>query len=140
MSKLLIASLALATASATSAASQDQIGETCSGSETVRIGDQAPKTLPFSVSFSADLAKRRYCYGQCGPGQSFAIADAAADPIQLANLRGEQTRLTTFDRRRHVLTDHQIFDSPVGRIVRDATASCKPSAFTEPAGSPAKAG
>lgn len=113
----------------------DRFGETCSGTETVTIGSQPPRTLPYTLAFSADLGVRRYCYDACGAGQSFAIADATTTPIRLADLdRGSQSRHLFFDRAAQTLTDDQSFDAGLGLVTRHAKASCHEAPFTAPAG------
>ena len=85
---------------ATPALASETLGEICSGSEIVQSGSQPPKTLPYHVSFSADLAGRAYCYGACGKVESFPISDPSSVPIKLADLKSSgQVRYITFDPR-----------------------------------------
>lgn len=122
---------ALAALGATAASGPDQFGESCSGTETVQVGANAPKVVPYALKFSADLAAGYYCYAQCKPQQTYAIKDHTSDPIKLADLRGNQDRLLTFDRRTAVLTDHQVIRL-LGVTTRNAKAICRPAAFHKP--------
>ncbi len=111
-----------------------QFGETCTGTETVSLGDEPPRTAAYALTFSADLGAARYCYDACSPGQSFAIADAASAPVKLADLdRGGQSRHILFDRAAQTLTDDQVFDAGFGLVTRHARASCQEAPFTRPA-------
>lgn len=118
----------------TGAASPDRFGEICSGSETVTVGSQPPRTLPYDLSFSADLAAGRYCYDKCGPAQSFAIANAHAAPIRLADLDDgpRQSRHLVFDRAAQALTDDQSLDAGLAIVKRHARAQCHAALFTAP--------
>jgi hypothetical protein len=138
--KIAVLASALALAWATSAAAADRMGETCSGTETVQVGTQPPKTEPYALTFSADLTTKSYCYDTCGPDQTYAISDAASDPIRLADFdaddgqEGSQTRLIEFDRRSGTLTDDQSMNLGfLGKVVRHATARCSASTFHQPA-------
>lgn len=132
--KLAILVSALALAGPTTSLAADRIGEACSGTETVQVGTQAPTTVPYALTFSADLSAKSYCYDKCGPDQSYAIGDSGSDPVKLADMdHGGQTRLITFDRRTGVLSDYQSFDAGLGRIVRKASARCRSATFHEPA-------
>lgn len=111
---------------------QDEIGETCTGTETVQIGANAPKVVPYTLTFSADLAAGYYCYAECRPGQTDAITDSHSDPIKLADLNaGSQIRLITFDRKTSVLTDYQVF-TVLATVRRNARAACQPAPFHKP--------
>lgn len=125
--------LALLALGSTSAAGQDQFGESCSGTETIQVGANAPKVVPYALKFSADLAAGYYCYAECKPQQTYAIKDQMSDPIRLADVRGgNQSRLLTFDRRTAALTDHQTIRL-LGITTRDARATCRSAAFRKPA-------
>lgn len=135
--KLAIFASTLALIGSTSAYRIDKIGESCSGTETLQIGTQAPLTVPFALTFSADLSAKSYCYDRCGPDQTFAISDNTSDPIKLADLdHAGQTRAMTFDRRSGMLTDYENFDGGLGRVVRKALARCRAVAFRQPAALP----
>jgi hypothetical protein len=124
--------LALLTLGSTSASGQDQFGESCSGTETIQVGANAPQVVPYALIFSADLAAGYYCYAECKPQQTYAIKDRMSDPIKLADMRGNyQDRLLTFDRRTAVLTDHQTIRL-LGITTRDAKANCRSTAFHKP--------
>ncbi|KQM22162.1 hypothetical protein [Novosphingobium sp. Leaf2] len=112
----------------------DTFGEVCTGTETLKVGDQPGRTLPYTLTFSADLITGYYCYGPCGPAQTFAISDARSDPLILANLnRAGQVRRITFDAHKMLLTDHQVYRvGMIGPIVRNASASCRPVPFHQP--------
>ncbi|WP_067733390.1 hypothetical protein [Novosphingobium naphthalenivorans] len=130
MKPVAIAGLSVLLLGAAPAAPSAQFGESCSGSETVKVGTAAPKTLPYHLDFSADLALDSYSYGQCLPNQSYRIADPASHPLKLADLdRAGQVRHIAFDRAAGRITDYQIFDSPLGRIERKASGTCKPAPF-----------
>lgn len=117
----------------TSAYGADKIGESCSGTEAVQIGAQAPKIVPYSLVFSADLTAGSYCYDKCGPDQTYAISSSTADSIKLADMDGGgQKRLIVFDRRSAELTDYQVINV-LERVVRNAKATCVAAAFREPA-------
>lgn len=66
-----ICAFAFATLGSTSAYGQDQIGERCSGTETIQVGAGAPKVVPYALTFSADLAAGYYCFAQCKPEQTY---------------------------------------------------------------------
>lgn len=122
-------------AAAAPAASTDRISESCTGSETVQTGGGKASTLPYSLVFSADLARKLYCYGACGRDQSFAIADAGSDPIQLARLDAAgQVRHISYWRRIGRLTDDQVIGVGPIRVVRHATARCRPAPYLQPPG------
>lgn len=132
--KLAILASALALVGSPPAYAADKIGESCSGTETVQIGSQAPQTVPYAITFSADLAAKAYCYDKCGPDQTYAISDSTPALVKLADLdRGSQKRRMTFDRRSARLTDYQAFDAGLGPVVRNATATCRAAPFHEPA-------
>ncbi len=110
----------------------DRIAERCNGLETIKVGAQPAKTAPYSLVFSADLSAGYYCYAECRQAQSFAIGDAKSNPIKIADLHTpQQTRLIRFDRNSSTLTDHQVIDL-LGRVERNATATCHPAPFHEP--------
>jgi hypothetical protein len=132
--KLVILVSALALCGASSASASDQFGEICTGTETVQVGTQAPKSVPYTLTFSADLRAGSYCYDKCGSDQTYIVSNSSSDPVKLADLSsGGQERMLTFDRRNAVLTDYQSFDAGLGRIVRKASAQCRPAAFHQPA-------
>ncbi len=134
MKIVLVAALAMMTGAANAA---DRFGETCRGTETVRVGDQPARTLPYALAFSADLAAGTYCTAGCGRDQSYAIADPRSQPIRLADLdRAGQIRHLTFDRASARLTDEQSFDPGLGKVVRHASATCTPAPFHAPAARP----
>ena len=126
-----ICAFALATLGSTSAYGQDQFGERCSGTETIQVGAGAPKIVPYALKFSADLAAGYYCYAQCKSDQTYAISDRASNPIKLADVRGSQSRLMTFDRRTAILTDHQNIRL-LKNTKRSAKATCRAAAFHKP--------
>ena len=88
-----VCAFALATLGSTSAYGQDQFGERCSGTETIQVGAGAPKVVPYSITFSADLATVYYCYAQCKPEHVYAITDRASNPIKLADVRGKSVSI-----------------------------------------------
>ena len=127
-----IYAVALAILGSTSAYGQDHIGESCSGTETIQVDANEPKIVPYTLTFSADLATGYYCYAECKPEQTFAIKDATSDPIKLADLHvSSQTRSITFDRRTAILTDHQIIRL-LGTTTRNAKATCRAGPFHKP--------
>lgn len=104
------------------------IVEECRGTETVKIGSAEPKSVPYSLTFKADLVANTYCYGYCTKEQTYSIADAKSVPMKLADLeRDGQERHLIFDRVSGKLTDYQVFDAGLGTVTRSATAVCKPS-------------
>ena len=112
---------------------EQTFGETCTGTEIVQIGAQNPKTLPYNLTFSADLKGRAYCYGPCGKDQSFQITDAAAVPIRLADLdNAGQVRRLTFDPRTSTVSDYQVFKAGMAVVTRRASATCEKSVFHAP--------
>lgn len=124
----------------TSAVAADQFGETCSGTETIEVGTQPPKTGPYSLTFSADLKTKSYCYGPCGPEETYVISDSTSNPIKLADINpdngqvGGQKRSIVFDPQSGKLTDYQFMNlGGLGGVTKRATAQCHPSAFHEPA-------
>lgn len=122
----------LATMGSTSAYGQDHIAERCSGTETIQVGAEAPRTAPYTLTFSADLAAGYYCYAECKPEQTYRIKDRASDPIKLADTSsGLQIRQITFDRKTAVLTDRQVL-TVLGTVKRDAKAACRPAFFRKP--------
>ncbi|USI75002.1 hypothetical protein [Sphingomonas morindae] len=103
--------------------------EDCHGTETVKIGNGAPRTIPYALSFKADLAAGTYCYGSCTKAQTYPIADAASSPLKLSDMAsGGQARHLLFDRVTGRLTDDQQFDAGLGTVTRRAVAICKPPA------------
>ena len=129
ISLALIALLAIANAPVPS----ERIAEACTGTETVQIGAQPAKTLPYTLTFSSDLKRGSYCYDACGRDQTYPIADAKAQPIKLADLDGAgQIRHLTFDPATSTLTDFQIFDAGLGKVTRRALGVCKPATFRAP--------
>src|SRR5690348_7398350 len=96
MKHLFSIALAALAASGTAIAEPVRFAATCSGSETVKVGDQPLKTLPYALAFSADLQRRLYCYDRCKREDTYSIADGSADPVRLADfaLAGEMRRLT----------------------------------------------
>ena len=111
---------------------QDQLGETCNGTETVSINGGASKVHPYTLDFSVDLATGYYCYAECKPDQTYAIKNRNSDPIKLGDTNGgPYERLITFDRKTSTLTDHQIIKL-VGRIETVYSATCRTSTFHEP--------
>lgn len=129
ISLALIALLAIANAPVPS----ERIAEACAGTETVQIGAQPAKTLPYTLTFSADLKRGSYCYDACGKDQTYPIADAKAQPIKLADLdRGGQVRHLTFDPATATLNDFQTFDVGLGKVTRQALGVCKPATFHAP--------
>lgn len=126
-----ICAFALAILGSTSAYGQDRFGERCRGTETIRVGTGMPKVVPYALTFSVDLASGYYCYAQCKPEQTYAIGDRVSDPIKLADFRGSQSRLMTFDRKTAILTDHQNIRI-LGNMERSAKATCRPAAFHSP--------
>jgi hypothetical protein len=131
--KLIVLALTLVSIGSTSAFAPDKVSESCTGTETVQIGAQLPKTLPYSLDFSADLSSKSYCYDKCDRAETYAISDATSNPIQLADLDGGgQTRRLIYDRNKSVLTDYQIIAAGPIRVVRNASATCKPAKFREP--------
>jgi hypothetical protein len=128
-----LAFLAIALASVGSAGAPDRLGEKCTGTETVQIGSQPPKTLAYSLNFSADLKSNLYCYDKFGRDQTYAIADADSNTIKLADLdHGGQIRYLTFDRSSSMLTDYQVFDAGLAMVMRSASAMCRATTFHEP--------
>ena len=124
--------IALAMLGSQPAYGQDEVGETCSGTETVQLGVDAPKVVPYTLTFSADLASGYYCYAECRPDQTYAIKDSKSDPIKFADLNaGSQTRLITFDRKISVLKDYQVF-TVIYTVRRNARATCRPAPFHKP--------
>ena len=114
-----------------------RIAEACSGTETVQIGTQPAKTVPYAITFSADLAGKRYCYDACGKDQTYPISDPLSQPIKLADLdRGNQVRRITFDPATATLSDYQVFDAGLGKVTRQALGTCKPAEFHAPWTSP----
>jgi hypothetical protein len=120
-------------ATVTPALAQPKIAEICTGSETIQIGSQSPTTAPYSLTFSADLDARSYCYGPCGREQSYPISDAESKPIKLTDFRrGDQIRLLTFDLQTSKVADYQVFNAGLAMITRRASGVCVASAFHPP--------
>ena len=136
--RLAIFALVLAIFGSTSTNAQDRIGESCIGTETIQVGANVPKVVPYALKFSADLAAGYYCYAKCRPEQTYAITDPKSDPIKLADVHGgNQTRLITFDRITAIFTDYQVVRL-LGSTTRTAKATCRATAFHQPA--PLRAG
>lgn len=130
--KFALCAFVLATLSATSSYGQDQFAERCTGTETVQVGHHAPRAVPYTLSFSADLSAGYYCYAACRPEQTYRIKDGISNPIKLADLdTGSQTRDISFDRRTGILTDRQVL-KVLNPIRRDAKAICRPAVFRKP--------
>ena len=111
----------------------DRIAEACTGTETVQLGTHPAQTASYSMTFSADLTRKSYCYDACGKDQTYPISDAGARPIKLADLdRAGQVRHLTYDPTTATLTDYQQFDAGLGTVTRKARATCKPAAFRAP--------
>lgn len=126
---VLIAALAITDAPAPSG----RIAESYSDTETVQVGAQPARTLPYALTFSADLKGRAYCYDACGKDQTYPISDPASQPIKLADLDREgQVRRITFDPGSSTLRDYQEFDAGSGKVTRRASATCKPAPFHAP--------
>ncbi|HWU74740.1 MAG TPA: hypothetical protein VN137_14750 [Sphingomonas sp.] len=131
--KLVVLAVALVSLGSTSALAADQVGERCTGTETVQVGTQPPRTIAYSLNFSVDLASKSYCYDKCLPEQTYAISDATSNPLKLADLdRGGQTRRLTFDRNKSVLTDYQVIAGGLVKVVRNASATCQAAKFHRP--------
>lgn len=131
--KLVALAVALVSIGSTSAFAADKVGERCAGTETVQVGTQPPRTLAYSLDFSADLASKSYCYDKCRREQTYAISDATSNPIKLADLdHSGQTRRLTFDRNRSVLTDYQVITAGSIKVVRNASATCQAAKFHQP--------
>jgi hypothetical protein len=114
-------------------ASSQQIGEICTGTETVQIGARPAKTVPYALTFSADLKSGVYCYDRCGKDQSYTIADPAARPIKLADIdRSGTVRRLIFDPASGRVSDYQLFDAGLGPVRREAVGTCKAAAFHQP--------
>ncbi|EIZ78873.1 hypothetical protein WSK_2416 [Novosphingobium sp. Rr 2-17] len=133
--RLAILPCAIALLASTVAYADDDIGETCDGPGTLQVGNQAPRDLPYTLTFSADLTTGSYCYDKCGPDQTHAIADSTSPLIKLADFHSAKiVRLTTFDRRTSVLTDYYTLDlGRIGKTVRRASVTCRPAPFQAPA-------
>lgn len=113
----------------------DRFGESCTGSESVQVGQRIEKNVPFHIELSIDLRTNSYCYGACGKGQSYPIADLSSSRIKLADARvPNQMRRLTFDRATQHLTDEQRVElGPMGAVVRHAFATCRRAPFRTPA-------
>lgn len=130
--KYALCAIAVATITSTPAFAQDQLAESCDGTERIQFGANTQKNAPYTLSFSVDLATGYYCYSECKPEQTYRIKDRASNPIKLADLNaGSQIRQITFDRKTAVLTDHQVF-TVFATIRRDAKATCRPAIFHKP--------
>jgi hypothetical protein len=79
--KYALCAFALATMGSTSAYGQDQIAESCSGTETIQVGENATRVVPYTLTFSADLAAGYYCYADCRPQQTYRIDDRTSNQI-----------------------------------------------------------
>lgn len=130
--KYALCAFALATMGSTSAYGQDQIAENCSGTETIQVGENPARVVPYTLTFSADLAAGYYCYADCRPQQTYRIADRTSNPIKLANLNaGSQIRRILYYRNTSILTDYQV-STVLATIRRDAKAICRPAIFHKP--------
>ncbi len=110
-----------------------RFGQVCSGIETVKFGAQPPQRAVYTIALSIDLVARRYCYATCSRGQSYAIADAAASPVKLADIDAPgQQRHLLLDRGTAQLTDDQRMVMGPIVVVRHATATCAAGPFREP--------
>ncbi len=114
---------------------QQQFGETCEGTETIKVGDAVPLARHYSLNLSIDLLSGYYCYAECLSEQTYRISNGVSEPIMLANLGGEQPRRLTFDRKTAVLKDHQIIQV-LGKVERSAWADCKAAPFRKPVPTP----
>lgn len=115
-----------------SAASPDKFAETCVGTEMILAENVPPKTVPYSITFSVDLASGYYCYAECKPQQTYKISDPASNPIKLADVRGGPwIRLMTFDRKSETLTDHQV-TNVLTRVEGLSKATCRAATFQQP--------
>jgi len=131
--KLIASAFVLVSVGSAPVLAADKVSESCAGTETVQVGAQPPKTLPYLLNFSADLSSRLYCYDKCVREQTYKISDAGSNPIKLADVDGAgQTRRLVYNRSTSVLTDYQIIATGPMRIVRNASATCKAAKFQEP--------
>src|SRR4051812_28073135 len=113
--------LLLAASAAAAAAPEPRFAGTCTGSETVQVGDGPAQSAPFAVAFSADLPRGRICYDKCKIEQTYEIADAVSDPIRFADVNSAgQTRRITYSRAESRLTDDQEMSVGPVRVVRHA--------------------
>lgn len=112
----------------------DHVARRCTGTETVQVGTQKPRTVPYALTFSADLGARRVCYGSCAAEQTFVLpAPSGKGALMLAAIETPaQGRRLIYDSRSNVLTDDLRIDFGLGTIVHHARATCKPAAFREP--------
>lgn len=122
-------------AMASPAHAQQQFGEACEGTETIKVGDAVPLARPYSLNLSIDPLSGFYCYAECLPEQTYRIKNGVSEPIMLANLDGEQPRQLSFDRKTGVLKDHQIIQV-LGKVERTAQADCKAAPFRKPVPTP----
>lgn len=131
--KLIALALALVSIGPTSVFAADRVAERCTGTETVQIGTQLPRTLAYSLDFSADLVRKSYCYDKCRREETYPISDATSNTLKLADLdRGGQRRRLMFDRDTSVLTDYQIITAGPVKVVRNASAKCRSAKFHQP--------
>jgi hypothetical protein len=118
---------------ATPAAAATAWGVTCTGTETVQVGPQQPRTLPYEITISIDLDRNVYCYGACGKAETYDIADASSNPIKLANANtGAGVRQVLFNTGTLEITDYQTMMLGLGTVTRKAFGSCKPAPFHQP--------
>ncbi|MBN8849312.1 MULTISPECIES: hypothetical protein [unclassified Sphingomonas] len=130
--KAAFVALALMWPASAYASSPDKFGEICVGTETISSEKQPEKMVPYSMTFSIDLASGHYCYAECKAWQTHKISDATSNPIKLADVRGAPTeRLLTFDRRTGKLTDHQVV-TLFGKVEGFTTATCQAAPFHAP--------
>jgi hypothetical protein len=128
-----LALIAAAPALATPALPATEMAETCHGSETIRIGDQPPRSAAYDLAFSADLDHAAYCYGACGKDETGTIADPASSPLKLVDIdRPGQARHLTFDAATARLSDYQRFDAGLAVVIREANATCRPAPYRQP--------
>jgi hypothetical protein len=117
-------------------ATGDRIGALCSGSETVRVGAQPPRKLPYQIALSIDLAHGTYCYGACGKDQTYPVSATSGSRIKLSDVDAAgQSRRLTFDRKSLRLTDVQRLAMGALSVDRQARALCTPAPFHPPFGS-----
>jgi len=124
----LLISLAVSQLVGTSLLAAQPLIEECHGTETVKMGSDEPRTIPYFLTFKADLATNTYCYGSCSKQQTYPIFDPKSSPMKLSDTaKGGQERHLYFDRVTGRLTDDQVLNAGLGNVTRRATAICKPS-------------
>jgi hypothetical protein len=110
-----------------------QFGETCTGTEVVQVGSQPPKTIPYTLTFSIDLARKLYCANACDAPSTYRIKAVAPRLITLADIEGgPQSRHMTLKLPQSKLEDVQLIKSSLGDVSRKATATCKSAPFHAP--------